>query len=241
MKRIVFFSDRDVARKPPEWAESSGLPEDETERGEYEADHDESFAKILHGVQDSGLFLFVTMPIYEFYCPENHKVYSFFARSLAYAGMTPRCPDNPKWKMEKLISGFAITGRAKRKAPEAAPGGEGFDDPRMERAMAEMEREFSTVGDTDDPDPKTLARMMRKMTDLAGEKVPSAMREMIARMEKGESPEKLEAEYGDVLAELDQPLDGDDSIDPEGAAGGHRRPQITRDPALYEMADYVDR
>jgi hypothetical protein len=48
-----------------------------------------------------------------FYCPDNRKIYSFFARSLAYAGKTPRCPDNPKLRMERMISRFAVTGRAK--------------------------------------------------------------------------------------------------------------------------------
>ena len=53
------------------------------------------------------------MPIYEFYSPETHKIYSFFARSLAYASKTPRCPDKPGAPMERMISKFAVTGRAK--------------------------------------------------------------------------------------------------------------------------------
>ena len=35
------------------------------------------------------------MPIYEFYCPDNHTVYQFLARSLALGDKTPRCPVNP--------------------------------------------------------------------------------------------------------------------------------------------------
>ena len=175
------------------------------------------------------------MPIYEFYCPQNHRIYSFLARSLAYASKTPRCPENPRWKMEKLVSGFAITGRAKEK-PEGGP--EMPDDPRMEKMMAEMEREFSSLGDSDNPDPKVMARMMRRMTELTGEKTPAAMEEMIARMEKGEDPEKLEAEYGDALEAF---------AAPGGAAGGEpmkaalrrlRKPQ--RDTTLYDMSEYCD-
>src|SRR5215210_2819635 len=100
------------------------------------------------------------MPIYEFYCRNNQKIYSFLARSLAYAGKTPRCPENPKFRMERLVSGFAVTGRAKE-APAAGAGG--MDDPKMDAAMAEMEREFSTL-DTENPDPKRLAQVMRKMS-----------------------------------------------------------------------------
>src|SRR5688572_13442394 len=84
------------------------------------------------------------MPIYEFFCPQTNKIYSFYARSLSMADKTPRCPDNPKFRMERMISSFSFTGR-KRDEPKgsaAGPGGEA-DDPRMEQVMAEMERDFS--------------------------------------------------------------------------------------------------
>jgi hypothetical protein len=181
------------------------------------------------------------MPIYEFFCPKNQRIYSFFARSLGYANKTPRCPDNPKWKLEKMVSNFAVTGRAKEKS-DAPPGSEGpdFDDPKMERMMAEMEREFSSMGDAENPDPKTLGRMMRKMMDLGGDKVPAAMQEMIARLEKGEDPEKLEAEYGDAIEGMDD-MFGDSPEGKEAVATLRRRKRrITRDPTLYEMADYCE-
>jgi hypothetical protein len=56
------------------------------------------------------------MPIYEFYSPDTNRIYSFFARSLAQGQLTPRCPDNPKARMERMISRFAVTGRAKEKS-----------------------------------------------------------------------------------------------------------------------------
>ena len=81
------------------------------------------------------------MPIYEFYSPKTRKIYSFYARSLAYAGRVPRCPDDPKAAMEKMVSSFAVTGRAAGK-PAGGPADDAADDPRLERAMAEMERDF---------------------------------------------------------------------------------------------------
>ncbi len=53
------------------------------------------------------------MPIYEFHSPDTNKIYSFFARSLSYADKVPKCPDNPTARMERVISKFAFTGRAK--------------------------------------------------------------------------------------------------------------------------------
>jgi hypothetical protein len=64
---------------------------------------------------------------------------------------------------------------------------------------------------------------------------------MLARMEKGEDPEKLEAEYGDVL---DDDSMGDFGMGKgEGEKGGvgalRRRLPPRRDPQLYEMAEYL--
>jgi hypothetical protein len=179
------------------------------------------------------------MPIYEFYSPDTRKIYTFFARSLSYAGKTPRCPDQPKARMEKLISNFSVTGRAKEKDEFGGGGGE---DAQLDAAMAEMEREFGGM-DESNPDPRQLARMMRKMSSLTGEKMPAQMEEMIARMEKGEDPEKLEEEYGSAMDEF-EPGEGSD----DAAAGSElsktlgrlRRRRVERDPTMYEMAEYVD-
>ena len=180
------------------------------------------------------------MPIYEFFCPSNRRIYSFFARSIRYSDLLPRCPDNPKWKMEKMISGFAITGRAKEKSPNM-PGMDDFDDAKLEAAMGDMEREFGGLSDTDNPDPRAMARMMRRMGEISGQKLPAEMNEVIARLEKGEDPDKLEAEYGDVFDAMGEPGGSD-----EGSGGleakmrARIKKRVTRDPKLYEMGDYCD-
>ncbi len=63
------------------------------------------------------------MPIYEFYSPDTNKIYSFYAKTLAQGRIVPKCPDNPKARMRKLISGFAVVGRRKE-APTAGPAGD---------------------------------------------------------------------------------------------------------------------
>ena len=176
------------------------------------------------------------MPIYEFFCPNNRRIYSFLARSLRFSDKVPRCPDHPKWKMEKMLSAFAVTG----KAEEPKAGGMGdMDDSRMDAAMNVMEREFGSIADSDNPDPRAMAKMMRRMGELTGGKMPAQMEEMIARMEKGENPDKLEEEYGDALGELEAPAG-----DGEGEASGgkplfRKRQKVTRDPTLYEMSEWV--
>ena len=174
------------------------------------------------------------MPIYEFICPKNQRIYSFFARSISCADKVPKCPDNPKWKLERLLSHFAVTGRAKE--PSAAPAG-GMDDSKMEAAMEAMEREFGGVAESENPDPRALAAMMRRMGELTGEKMPPQMNEVIARLEKGEDPEKLEADYGDVFDAMDSAPD--ESPLGEMKRRLRRTPRVSRDPALYEMSEYL--
>jgi hypothetical protein len=178
------------------------------------------------------------MPIYEFFCPNNRRIYSFFARSISYADKTPRCPDNPKWKMEKMVSGFAITGRAKEPAA-GGPGGEGIDDAKMEAALGEMEREFGGIAESDNPDPRMLAKMMRRMGEISGQKMPAEMDEVIGRLEKGEDPDKIEEQFGDVFNAMDDAGGADDAgSDFLARMKARRKRRITRDPKLYEMSDY---
>lgn len=192
------------------------------------------------------------MPIYEFYSPDTHKIYSFYARRLGMNRLVPRCPDGAGLRMQRQASRFAVVGRAKE--PEA--GGEAadeFDDPRMERAMEQMEREFAGLDDTN-PDPRQLGHLMRRMAELTGESVPEAFHEMVGRLERGEDPEKLEEEYGEMMD--DDSHWGEDSGGSEGdsagpmTARGRRQKRLreflartrppARDPKLYEMGEYVD-
>ncbi len=176
------------------------------------------------------------MPIYEFYCANNHRVYSFFARSLRMADKVPRCPDNPKWKMEKMLSSFAVTGNAQE--PKAGGTDDG-EDARMGAAMDVMEREFGSLSDSDNPDPRAVAKMMRRMGELTGGKMPGQMEKMLARMEKGEDMEKLEAEYGDAIEGMEDFAQGDDVDSAIKKIAAKKRRTMTRDPQLYEMSNWV--
>ena len=171
------------------------------------------------------------MPIYEFFSPDTNRVYSFFARSLAQGKKTPRCPDRPGARMERMVSRFAVTGRAVEKQaspPDAA-------DPQMERVMAEMQSEMAGI-DESNPDPKALGRMMRKMAEATGQPMPKEMDQMIRRMEAGEDPEKLEEEFGDAFDGMDMP---GEEIAGDPSAPRHPLRKPSRDPALYEMSDFI--
>jgi hypothetical protein len=190
------------------------------------------------------------MPIYEYYCRDNHTVYQFFAKTLAQGRTIPPCPDNPKFKLEKMVSAFAVTGTAKEKAeaPAAAAGGDNPEDARMEAAMTAMESEFASV---DENDPRAMGRMMRRMAEMTGEKIDGEMEEVVRKLEEGADPESLdEMMGGDDTAEHGSPYDDaprepaapgplDSNLDKkEARKKPSARPQpcgpVKRDPRLHD-------
>lgn len=172
------------------------------------------------------------MPIYEFFCRENNTVYSFLAKSLAYQNSIPRCPANADFAMEKRITPFAFIGKAKD--PSGDAGWDGVDDAKMEGLMAELEKDMAGFDD-DNPDPRQMAHLMRKMSSMTGEELPGEMEEMVRRLEAGEDPEKLEEAFGDSIDELGGA---------EGVGGllrlRRRLMEPQRDPKWYDMAEYCD-
>lgn len=169
------------------------------------------------------------MPIYEFACPKCRRIYSFLSKRVNPAH-SPTCPKCGSKKLSKEISRFAmIKGVAEPAAkPEGAaddgPPMPDLDDPRVERAMAEMERDMEHL---DENNPKHMAHMLRKMKDLmpAGS-MPKEMETAIKRLEAGEDPEKIEADMGDVLGDF---MGGEDG--PGGGGGGGA---YTKDSGLYD-------
>jgi len=163
------------------------------------------------------------MPIYEFACPKCRKIYSFLSKRID-PDRLPICPKCGNKKLEKQLSRFAMT-RSLSEPAVSAEGDEGptpdLDDPRIARAMAEMERDMEHM---DENNPKHMAHMMRKMKDImpAGT-VPKELDIAIKRLESGEDPEKIEADMGDILGDLMGREEG------AGGSGGY-----TKDSGLYD-------
>jgi putative FmdB family regulatory protein len=166
------------------------------------------------------------MPIYEFACPKCRKIYSFLSKRLN-PDREPVCPKCGNKKLEKQMSQFAAP-RTSSKGESAegddsnGPGGmPDMDDPRMMRAMSEIERD---MGHMDENNPKHMAQLMRKMKDLMPPgAMPKDIDVAIKRLEAGEDPEKIEEDMGEMFGEL-----GEEGH-PGGGAGGY-----SRDAGLYD-------
>jgi putative FmdB family regulatory protein len=162
------------------------------------------------------------MPIYEFACPKCRKIFSFLSKRIN-PERPPVCPKCGNKKLKKELSRFAMT-RGVSESDQASEGAEGpmpdMDDPRIARAMAEMERDMAHL---DENNPKHMAQMMRKMKDiLPAGSMPKELETAIKRLEAGEDPEKIEEDMGDVLGEF---------MGGEAGGGGAG---YTKDEGLYD-------
>ena len=163
------------------------------------------------------------MPIYEFFCDDCNMIFSFFSKSVN-TKKRPICPKCRKKKLSRQISMFAITGKAKEDSDlDDLP----IDESKMEQAMGMLAGEAERMNQED---PRQAANLMRKLSDMTGLKLGPGMEEALSRMEKGEDPEKVEAEMGDLLEE--EPF-----ILPEKKAtsSSAKRPAPTRDETLYDL------
>lgn len=160
------------------------------------------------------------MPIYEFACPKCRKIFSFLART-SRTERVPACPKCGNRKMSKQITAFAMTrGLAEPSAGDASPPD--MEDPRMMRAMSEIERDMEHL---DENNPRHIAHLMKKMKDMMPPgSSPKELDIAIKRLEAGEDPEKIEADMGEIL--------GDFMGGPEGGAGPGGG--YTRDAGLYD-------
>jgi putative FmdB family regulatory protein len=170
------------------------------------------------------------MPIYEYACPKCRVIFNFLSKRLN-PDRLPVCPKCGNEKMVKQMSRFAMSRGlkeppAKTESETGEPPTPDFDDPRMERAMMEMERDMEHL---DENNPKHMAHMMRKMKDLMPPgTMPKELDVAIKRLEAGEDPEKIEEDMGDVLGDL---MGGPDE---EGGMGGIGGGGYAHDSGLYD-------
>ncbi|AMV33347.1 Zinc ribbon domain protein [Pirellula sp. SH-Sr6A] len=169
------------------------------------------------------------MPIYEFYCPVCHTVFSFLSRSMQNTKV-PECPKCGRKKLEKKISRFAISKGLKESDATKDPF-ENVDEAKMEQLMMEMAPHLDENSEGPE-DPRQMAALMKKMFDVTGMQPNEPMLEAIRRMEAGEDPDRIDEEMGDALDGEGDPFVGADSKTKKWKRM-FEAPDV--DPELYDM------
>ena len=161
------------------------------------------------------------MPIYEFYCSDCNTIYNFFSKRID-TETRPDCPKCGRSELDRQVSMFATIGKASEEDDQLA----GIDESKMEQALDSLMKESEHINEDD---PKQMATLMRKFTDLTGINLGYNMEEAISRMERGEDPEQIEQEMGDLM-------DGDDfSIEAIKKKAMLKQLPPTHDETLHDL------
>ena len=129
------------------------------------------------------------MPTYEYRCNAcGRRVALFYKTYAEYDETTHICPRCGSTSLTRLISRVAIS---RSPLSRLFSGGDDVDD--------------SVLDDLDDSDPRTMGRMLREMSSEVGEDMGPEFEEVVGRLERGESPDDIEADMPDL---------GDDSAAP---------------------------
>jgi hypothetical protein len=78
---------------------------------------------------------------------------------------------------------------------------------RSEESHVDDLTDASMLDGLDEDDPKSIARVMRRMSQEAGEELGPEFDEVVDRLEAGQSPEEIESSMPDLAGDAD--LGGD--------------------------------
>ncbi|MEM7117093.1 MAG: FmdB family zinc ribbon protein [Chloroflexota bacterium] len=121
------------------------------------------------------------MPFYDYLCQQCRRPARLFFRYADYGRSTPACPHCDSTNMKRQIGRIAV---AKS------------EDTRLEGLADD-----SMLAGLDENDPRSMGRMMKKMSREMGEDLGDDFNEVVDRLEKGESPEKIEKEMPNLTSD----------------------------------------
>ena len=112
------------------------------------------------------------MPLYEYRCLDCKRRVSVFQSYSDYGKVQPACPECGGKRLERRISRIRFA--------------------RSEESRLESLADPSAWGDVDESDPRSMAKMMRRMGSELGEEMGPEFHEAVDRLEEGEDPEQIE-------------------------------------------------
>jgi putative FmdB family regulatory protein len=118
------------------------------------------------------------MPTYEYRCKQCGKRVSIFQTYEEYGVEPAVCPHCASEGLQRLINRVRFA--------------------RSEEARLDSLSDPGAWSDFDENDPRSMARMMRKMGEDLGEEMPGEFDEVVDRLEAGESPEDIEKSMPDL-------------------------------------------
>ena len=118
------------------------------------------------------------MPSYDYRCDTCSKRSAIYQTYEEYGGSKVKCPHCGSEDLHRIIGRIRIA--------------------KSEDSRLEDLSDPSSWGDIDENDPKSMAKMMRKMGNELGEDMPAEFDEVVDRLESGEDPEQIEKDMPDL-------------------------------------------
>ena len=108
--------------------------------------------------------------------------------------------------------------------------------------MKELEGAMNGM-DEENPDPRQMGQLMRKMCEMTGERMDEPMEEVVRKLEEGMDPDALEERMGDFMENDggEEALGVDQSAAQQAKAKlrSLMKKRLVRDPELYEFSEYL--
>lgn len=121
------------------------------------------------------------MPNYDYRCQDCRKRATIYLTYEEYDRAQVSCPHCGGQNLTRLIGRVRIA--------------------KSEDARLDDLADPSVWDNLDEDDPRSLARMMRKMGNELGEDMPAEFDEVVDRLEAGESPEEIESSMPELGGE----------------------------------------
>jgi putative FmdB family regulatory protein len=127
------------------------------------------------------------MPNYEYRCLKCNRNFEVYILYSEYGKHKTGCPYCESTKVQRRIGRLRFA--------------------RSEESRLESLADPSNLEGLED-DPKSLARMMRQMSNEMGEDLGSEFDEVVDRLESGQSPEEVESALPDLGADMGADMGG---------------------------------
>lgn len=129
------------------------------------------------------------MPSYEYRCKNCQRLFEVVMAYAEYGQKTISCPHCKSTEVERRIGRVRVA--------------------RMDEARMDDLMDPSKMGDFEN-DPKAMGRMMRQMSGELGEDMGPEFKEMVNRLESGQSPEEIESSMPELADEVGRRASMDD-------------------------------
>ncbi len=164
------------------------------------------------------------MPFYEFYCPECHKIMTFFSPVID----TTKQPDCPHCGhiTQRQISRFIVAKDLNKATSDT--GGFRLNDPKTQKILQKLNAKAGSLQN----DPASAARLLKELSSVEGALQNPKLNKLLDQLEKNAGNPEIETELEALVSEIER-----DSESEFGATSNPKNAFVEplRDHDVYDL------